>query len=228
MSWFVVLKGTKVPKEWANPTPKQEEKFLAKEWNILGKEIGQEILDYFKGDIPLNTWLDVNYLDKVLRRHNKSREDIVNLPVNALKPVFYHWSLDYFSGIFFPTNRGTDKKQNITSFLISMSILMDETDNEKIGDEIFDLTRKYRGLRNREESSLNEANEKRLAILEEEKKESEWQKTLSIARQNGINPENPRSMMMMIWNNKDTEALKEKIRQRVHPSLWEKIKERLR
>tara|TARA_Y100000592_G_scaffold100898_1_gene183579 strand:+ start:183 stop:845 length:663 start_codon:yes stop_codon:yes gene_type:complete len=219
MSWFLVLKNI-YPNSWANPTPKQEEKFLAKEWNILGKEIGQEILDYFKGDIPLNTWLDVNYLDRVLRRHNKSRKDIVRLPVNALKPVFYHWSLDYF-------NRGTDKKQNIISFLISMSNLMDETDNEKIGDEIFDLTRKYRGLGNREESRLKEENEKRLAILEEEKKESEWQKTLSIARQQGINPDNPRMGMMMIWNKKDTEALKEKIRQRVHPSRWEKIKERL-
>jgi hypothetical protein len=87
MSWFVVLKGTNVPKGWANPTPKQEKKVLAKEWNILGKEIGQEILDYFKGDIPLDTWLDVNILDTWLRRTNESLKNIVELPVNALKPV---------------------------------------------------------------------------------------------------------------------------------------------
>jgi hypothetical protein len=208
MSWFVVLKGTNVPKRWANPTPKQEKKVLAKEWNILGKEIGQEILDYFKGDIPLDTWLDVNILDTWLRRTNESLKNIVELPVNALKPVFYHWSLDYFG-------RRTNEKQNIIHFLVSISNLMDKTDNEKIGDEIFDLTRKYR--KHPKVNRLNEANEKRLAILEEEKKESEWQKTLSIASQWGVKPN------WQVEQNKDTDGLKEQLPPAARKKLEEKL-----
>ena len=107
--------------------------------------------------------------------------------------------------------------KNIFGFLAAISNLMDKTGNDKIGDEIFDLTRKYSGLRNREESRLKEANEKRLAILEEEKKESEWQKTLSIARQWGIKPN------WQVERNKDADGLKEQLPPAARKKLEEKL-----
>jgi hypothetical protein len=92
---------------------------------------------------------------------------------------------------------------------------MDKTDNEKIGDEIFDLTRKYR--KHPKVNRLNEANEKRLAILEEEKKESEWQKTLSIASQWGVKPN------WQVEQNKDTDGLKEQLPPAARKKLEEKL-----
>lgn len=212
MSWFLVLKNIH-PNSWVKPTPEQKEKVLAEEWNILGKEIGQEILDYFKGDIPLDTWLDVDILDREVKRDN------LNAKNDALKPVFQHWFLEELQRKYTKT---------IFGFLAAMSSLMDKTGNNKIGDEIFDLTGKYRGLRNREETRLKEANKKRLAILEEakekrraileeEKKESEWQKTLSIARQWGIKPN------WQVERNKDTDGLKEQLPPAARKKLEEKL-----
>ena len=207
MSWFLVLKNIN-PNSWVKPTPEQKEKVLAEEWNILGKEIGQEILDYFKGDIPLDTWLDVNILDREIRRDNDSAI------YDALKPDFQHWILEELQSMLKTPKKYT---KNIFGFLAAISNLMDKTGNDKIGDEIFDLTRKYSGLRNREESRLKEANEKRLAILEEEKKESEWQKTLSIARQWGIKPN------WQVERNKDADGLKEQLPPAARKKLEEKL-----
>ena len=202
MSWFLVLKNIN-PNSWVKPTPEQKEKVLAEEWNILGKEIGQEILDYFKGDIPLDTWLDVDILDREIRRDNDSAI------YDALKPVFQHWILEELQKKY---------PKNIFGFLGAMMTLLDETGNNKIADEIEDLiTQKYRGLRNREVYRLEEANEKRLAVIEEEKKESEWQKTLSIASQWGIKPN------WQVERNKDTDGLKEQLPPAARKKLEEKL-----
>tara|TARA_B100000686_G_C16783264_1_gene973427 strand:- start:795 stop:1406 length:612 start_codon:yes stop_codon:yes gene_type:complete len=202
MNWFDILKQV-IPDSWSKPTPEQKKIIVNFQrdrgafWDLQNK-IANEVVDYFKEDLPLDVWIDTN--------------------TGEMKKIFGHWFVDLLSetisfdyGKALELTSGSMYYTDIVSFLKMCGEL--GTHNSEIMDQFEDLAEEY-------ENRSKEIKDNIKTLREEEekrKKESEWQKTLSIARQWGIKPN------WRVEQNKDIDGLKEQLPPAARKKLEEKL-----
>ncbi len=211
MNWFNILKQV-IPDSWSKPTPEQKKIIVnfqrdinqsrrSGPFNYLATKIANEVADYFKEDLPLDVWIDTN--------------------TGEMKKIFGHWFVDLLQefGRFWDYEKSLEfisdmpKSSRFSSDIVFFLNMCGELEEWlKKEPEYFEkLSQEYENRSKEIKDNIKASREKE----EKGKKESEWQKTLSIARQWGVKPN------WRVEQNKDIDGLKEQL----PPAARKKLKE---